>query len=75
MPRTLVLLLLALPVSLGAQTRSTSAYVVTQNGREVGKERLTLDAPGQGPASRRIRVSASTLTERRSEAVLSRDAE
>ena len=75
MPRTLVLLMLALPVSLGAQTRSTSAYVVTQNGREVGKERLTLDAPGQGPASRRIRVSASTLTERRSEAVLSRDAE
>ena len=75
MPRTLVLLMLALPVSLGAQTRSTSAYIVTQNGREVGKERLTLDAPGPGPASRRIRVSASTLTGRRSEAVLSRDAE
>jgi len=29
MPRTLVLLMLALPVSLGAQTRSTSAYIVT----------------------------------------------
>ena len=75
MPRTLVLLLLTLPVPLAAQTRSTAAYVVTQDGREVGKERLTLDAPGQGPASRRIRVAASTLTDRRSEAVLSRDAE
>jgi len=52
MPRTLLLLMLTLPVSLGAQTRSTSAYVVTQNGREIGKEHLTLDAPGQGPAHR-----------------------
>ena len=75
MPRSLVLLLLALPVSLAAQARPTSAYVVTQQGREVGKERLTLESPGQGPASRRIRVAASTLAGRRSEAVLSRDAD
>jgi hypothetical protein len=73
MSRTMVLLTLALPVSLAAQVRSTSAYVVTQHGREIGKERLTLEVPGPGGAGRRIKVEASTLTGRESAAVLGRD--
>jgi hypothetical protein len=75
MSRTLLLLTLTVPASLHAQVRSTSAYVVTQNGREVGQERLTIESPGAGLANRRIQVEATTLAGRKSEAVLSRDAE
>jgi hypothetical protein len=75
MPRTLLLLTLILPATLHAQTRSSSAYVVTQNGREIGKERLTLESPGAGLANRRMKVEATRLAGGQSEAVLSRDAE
>ncbi len=71
MSRPVLLCLLILPAALAAQERSTSAYVVTQDGREVGKARLTLESTGGGPPSR-VKVEASSLTGRRVDAMVSR---
>ncbi len=71
MSRSVLWCLLALPAVLAAQERSTSAFVVTQDGREVGKARLTLESSGGGPPSR-VQVEASTLTGRSADAMVSR---
>jgi hypothetical protein len=71
MSRPVLWCLVALPVVLSAQERSTSAYVVTQNGHEVGKARLTLESSGGGPPSR-VKVDASTLAGQHTEAMVSR---
>ena len=60
-PYLLVLLALALPVPLGAQLRSSTAtFVVTKAGREMGKERVTIESQGPGPMLR-VRLVAQPL--------------
>jgi hypothetical protein len=74
MSRPLLLCLLSLPAALAAQERSSSAYVVTQDGREVGKARLTLETSDGGPPGR-VKLEASTLAGRRVDAMASRSAD
>ena len=74
MSRAWLLCLLTLPAALAAQERSASAYVVTQDGHEVGKARLTLESSGDAPPSR-VKLEASTLAGQRVDAMASRSAD
>jgi hypothetical protein len=74
MSRAMLLCLLSLPSVLAAQERSASAYVVTRNGHEVGKARLTLESAGGAPPSR-VKLEASTLAGQRVDAMASRSAD
>jgi hypothetical protein len=71
MSRAALLALLAFPTPLVAQERSTSAFVVTQDGREVGKTRLTLESTAGAPPGR-VKVETSSLAGGRVSAMVSR---
>jgi hypothetical protein len=73
MPRPLLLplLLLAVPATLAAQAPVRASFVVTQAGREAGKEVLTVHPDAQGKVVR-IDVEATTLAGREAEAVVNR---
>jgi hypothetical protein len=67
----LPLLLLAAPAALVAQAPLRASFVVSQAGREAGKETLTVHPDAQGKIVR-IDVEATTLAGREAEAVVNR---
>jgi len=71
----LLLLALALPTLAAAQERVTSTFMVTEAGREIGKERVTLlTAADSGPVVR-FQLAADRLTGRGMEAVVGRSSD
>jgi len=74
MPRRLLLLAiaLALPSRAAAQERVTSSFMVTEEGREVGKERVTLLTAVDSGQVVRFQLAAERLAGRGMEAVVSR---